>query len=438
MFQYPKNEHLTLPSVVGWGTNLNILRDPPKSLFTRRIDKVGDTQEITKWIGEGAGDRICEYINVYPRGINPMVSVSYQNYGTNGGQVRQADGRSGVNRGLKSSITNRGGQSFLPYRIARDGAFRPPILPPQDLLPLSRLPRVWTSAFSNPEFTNYAKRQGCPKNPKAIKKDIVSTCVRPTAVYNIETPLKEPYDVKYVISNPVTVTAHSGVRTIDKTQQVVKNPTKEVNYELEHYHVEASHGSNITEKALENKLNTKKYLQDPNYSEVLSNPSRIAHTTSLENLGDFDIRLKKPHYTDYRTPISSLGAENYIHDDVVLKRRAPHHTATTNKNNPHIFKSQVPQVLPQLNRNRPMTSAYAHPGLRVKDLTQDEHSERSYNRLAPRANRGGFLNRGTKPMVDHVQNNELAYIDPRRQAFNKKIWEMQQGRAQPLMESAYG
>jgi hypothetical protein len=158
----------------------------------------------------------------------------------------------------------------------------------------------------------------------------------------------------------------------------------------------------------------------------------------LENLGDFDIRLKDTHYTDYRTPISSLRAENYIHDDKVLKRRAPQHTAITNKNNPHVFKSQVPQVLPQLNRNRPMTAAYAHPGMRVKDLTQDDHSERSYNRLAPRASRGGFLNQGTKPMVDHVQNNEMAYIDPRRAAFNKKIWEMQQGRAQPLIENVYG
>ena len=38
---------LTLPSVVGGLGSMNILRDPPKSLMTRRIDKVGDTSAIT-------------------------------------------------------------------------------------------------------------------------------------------------------------------------------------------------------------------------------------------------------------------------------------------------------------------------------------------------------------------------------------------------------
>ena len=33
----------TLPSVDSWGQNNNILRDPPKSIHTRRIDKVGQT-----------------------------------------------------------------------------------------------------------------------------------------------------------------------------------------------------------------------------------------------------------------------------------------------------------------------------------------------------------------------------------------------------------
>ena len=50
MIQYPKNEHITLPSVEGWGTNLNILRDPPKAVWTRRRDKVSDTQDITRII----------------------------------------------------------------------------------------------------------------------------------------------------------------------------------------------------------------------------------------------------------------------------------------------------------------------------------------------------------------------------------------------------
>ena len=62
----------TLPSVETWGSNMNILRDPPKSVTTRRIDKVGQTSDITQ-MTEDSGNRACEAINVFARGVNPMV-----------------------------------------------------------------------------------------------------------------------------------------------------------------------------------------------------------------------------------------------------------------------------------------------------------------------------------------------------------------------------
>jgi len=46
----------TLPSVSNWGTNTNILKDPPKGIHTRRIDKVGDTNDITKYTGNKPED----------------------------------------------------------------------------------------------------------------------------------------------------------------------------------------------------------------------------------------------------------------------------------------------------------------------------------------------------------------------------------------------
>ena len=51
---------------------MNILKDPPKSIHTRKIDKVGDIQEIMNQ-QEDAGDRICEMIKVYPRGQNHLL-----------------------------------------------------------------------------------------------------------------------------------------------------------------------------------------------------------------------------------------------------------------------------------------------------------------------------------------------------------------------------
>lgn len=93
MFQYPKNNHITLPSVEGGFGTMNILRDPPKAIWTRYKPKVGQTSEITSQIG-CAGDRVSEIIKPFARGINPMVSVDYSNYGTNGGQMTDVGSRS--------------------------------------------------------------------------------------------------------------------------------------------------------------------------------------------------------------------------------------------------------------------------------------------------------------------------------------------------------
>ena len=53
--QYPKLEHVTLPSVEGFNGTFNILRDPPKSIFTKRNDKVGQTMGIISDIDD-SGD----------------------------------------------------------------------------------------------------------------------------------------------------------------------------------------------------------------------------------------------------------------------------------------------------------------------------------------------------------------------------------------------
>ena len=151
------NGKVTLPSVGSWGTNMNILKDPPKSIHTRRIDKVGQTSEITTMIDDSE-NRACETILPFARGVNPMVSVSYDNYGNNGGQ------RGGAVYG-NSNIPGEGGmalggqtQAYLPYRIMRDGAFRPPVVTQYDLAPLSRLPRIWTTAFTKPGFVDFSKK----------------------------------------------------------------------------------------------------------------------------------------------------------------------------------------------------------------------------------------------------------------------------------------
>lgn len=143
------NRRVTLPSVEMWSTNMNILQDPPKSVYTRRIDKVGDTQN-TLMETDASGDRACEYIRVYARGVNPMVSVSYDNFSNNGGQNT-------VGKGSDISFyQNR--QVRYPYRVE---TLRPPMLRQEDLLPLSRLPRVWYHAETNPQFPEFRQQHSC-------------------------------------------------------------------------------------------------------------------------------------------------------------------------------------------------------------------------------------------------------------------------------------
>ena len=202
MIQYPKQVHVTLPSVESWGASMNILKDPPKSLWTRKIDKVSETQEITNMIGEFSGDRICEMIKVYPRGINPMVSVSYSNYGTNGGQYRGVTnaGTWGNNKSCNDGRSAYIGQAKLPIPVLKDNAFRPPILTQYDLLPLSRLPRTTTKAWTQPGFISYANSVNCPpsKNFRQIEQNPIHYEAKPTSTLTIGQLLQPPLEVREV------------------------------------------------------------------------------------------------------------------------------------------------------------------------------------------------------------------------------------------------
>lgn len=145
---------VTLPSVDMWGTDLNILKDPPKSIHTRRIDKVGQTSSILLAQDE-SGDRISEMINVYQRGVNPMVSVSYGNEGNNGG---------------RSSVFNNQRNAYLPYRLQN---LRPPVQRQEDLLPLSRLPRNWFYQYSNPSMPDIVQAAQCNEQGSCINDKIL-------------------------------------------------------------------------------------------------------------------------------------------------------------------------------------------------------------------------------------------------------------------------
>ena len=165
---------VTLPSVEMWGTNMNILQDPPTSVYTRRKDKVGDTQQILL-AQEASGDRIAECINVYARGVNPMVSVSYDNNSNNAGS-----------RG--SIVSNFNTSVKLPYKPE---VFHPPVFRQEDLMPLSRQPRNWFYALANPEIPNVVHQMSCPETRSAVWESsrVLHADAEARIQYNNEAPL---------------------------------------------------------------------------------------------------------------------------------------------------------------------------------------------------------------------------------------------------------
>ena len=384
---------LTLPSVDTWGTNMNILRDPPSSITTRRVNKVGDTSSITSMIDD-SGNRACEAIQVYARGVNPFVSVDYGNYGNNGGQL---------SGGITSGVYP-GRSAKLPYPIMRDGAFRPPLMLQGDLLALSRLPRVWTSSFTQPGFADFSRKMrtcGTAENTKEVKTSTLKSFIRPTAVYKIETPISEPFEVKYVIKPTIKITATSGIRTIDNQQQHVGLPTKEIDKNPLHVITQSTKSSNITSYVDNNNFNPERYLQDTNAHFVSSNLSSNNNHTSIEDVLDLTNLPVHLELRNISTTAAFSGNEqnNYLHDDIKLSRNLPEYETKTNRGDQRINKNIQHENNIELQRNMPMNSFASNPTARG---FSDHGSRDAY--LAPKIQPGGFSVPAQIPMQGRMQN----------------------------------
>lgn len=380
MMQFPKWNHTTLPSVEDWGTNMNILRDPPKSITTRKIDKVGMNANLTQEIDD-SGDRAGEFIRVYARGVNPMVSVSYNN---NGGNAYGAGNVGGSSRA----------QAFLPYRVAVDGAFRAPVMTGRDLLALSRQPRNWTSSFTMPTFADYSKKMMCPDKLKEVKDAIQHVSVRPNEVYNIRTPLKETYDVKYNIVDRVKVSGDSGKKVGDVSMRV------------NHENIGEVHEDTLRVTGSTNK----------------SAPNRTSHHTEISfNTSKY---LQEGHYSHVNTQ-HKYNEKTLILDEVELERKMPTYSMEANKNDNRIFKKVEHENEIQLERNRPMTSMVVNAA--VNQGVDNISSRSAY--LRPKVNPGGFEGGGFQPTFSG-DRQDATLLHQEKPTLNKQAYTFFQDRYQ--------
>lgn len=426
----------TLPSVETWGTNMNILRDPPKSIHTRRIEKVGEISNITATIDE-SHDRACEAILQYARGVNPMVSVSYSNNSNNGG---------------KSTLQrSQGGQAFLPYRVVRDGAFRPPVLRQEQLLPLSRQPRNWTNAFTKLGFTDYSKKMkqcGTAEETREVHDSILKVSARPTAVFTVETPIEEPYNVKYVIQNPHKVSANSGLKTLDYTTTNVKKPSNKIIDENMHVYANVNMSDNKytntssknTDPYLQNNLNvfananvsdntkffnnnqleTGRYLQDAVTTDAYSKMSSNKQITPIDEIFDMSgIKIQEKLNLPYNTQFKGAGEKNnYSHELKKLNKVLPNHVANTNKGQ-NIHKTTRHENEIKFDRNMPIAAALSNKTNGRRGA--DDVMSRDY-KLIPKINAGGFDGRGNRPLQS--TSRQLKNLEnSRKYNMNKSISE---------------
>ena len=306
---------VTLPSVDSWGTNLNILKDPPKSLHTRPKTTVGSNNDILDEVDDSS-NRIGEYINVYARGVNPFVSVSYSNTGSNNNGSISAGGQT---------------HAMLPYRIMRDGAFRPPILRQEDLLPGSRLPRLKTQATTNVINVDYSKKlfeQEQQEKSRQIKDEVLHTFVKPTAVYKIEKPQEQTYDVKFSIKEVIKkgqISAGFGCKNIVQTE--VKIPTAEIMKNVLHADARCNIGDTRKYINNNNQVFTDKYIQDSNAHSAQTNfgtnknyvffDSEIQSQNYIQDSNVHSAQTNIGTNKNYVTFDSEIQSQNYIHDSNV-------------------------------------------------------------------------------------------------------------------------
>ena len=278
----------TLPSIEGWNGNFDIVKDPPAGIHTRRIIKVGDNNDILNW-SDDSGSRINEMINVYARGTNPMVSVQYSNHGNTGSGLMGIDGGTGGN--TMNNLFSTGGGGKLPYRIMNEGAFRPPILRQEDLLPLSRMPRSCTSVASKRCRVDQTKKiePDVVEYFKQIHKSPMILSAQSQKSFKKEGPAESPNNIGLMIRNSAPTS------NITSNAKKLKDTGNQRNIPQLQNTLIASNVDHINQK----RISQQKYIHDalslpknvPRYAAQSASSLNIRPNKNVYELGGQTVKL---------------------------------------------------------------------------------------------------------------------------------------------------
>jgi hypothetical protein len=266
---------------------------------------------------------------------------------------------------------------------------------------------------------------GTAENTKEVKDTMLKAFVRPTAVYTIETPISQPFEVKYVIQPTLKTSAQSGMRTMDITQQHVGKPTKEIDSVPLHAMAHANYTDN-RKYVDNNSFNPERYIQDANAHHVNSNvSSNVGAYTDIEDILDLSNLPVKEELRHASASAAFSGTEQtkYFHDDIKLSRALPEYEATTNVGNTNIYKRMEYENEIVKSRNIPMNSYVTNPTTRG----DSEIGSRDI-RLAQKPCVGGFNIPAQVPMHGRMQNVREDDIETEKSRINKFVMENMQNR----------
>lgn len=444
---------VTLPSVSGGLGSLHVIKDPPKSIHTRRKDRVGQNMDHVQMIEESAS-RASESIRQYALGVNPMVSVSYSNHGNNGGQ--------GI---LNTASSAYGKSAYNPYALGAAGfQFRPPVRKPQELLPLSRQPRTNTTFSTNPEMIDWSKKLACPSACDLKKEIIMKTLqinARPNEKFIIEKPIEEPFEVKYVIQNPTRVSTSAGMRTREIKDRgdvliprggiaeeklgayALSNVSDQRTYlnEIDVFtdkYIQDNIRKDVSVSARVNKrmdntaedmdLDPAFYIQDKISNHVQTNKGIRIDSLAGEGLDSTRVVGQyvkdKLRNIDYTVPVKLSKETDYMHtNDLDLQRNTPITSVMANVTK-NIYKKTTDHKDIELDLKMPLASAQSNTG--YYGAHKDDSSRERF--LRPRIQRGGFENAGFVPSNSRIASpdqEQQEYLSEKTKLFKKAASQFQ-------------
>jgi hypothetical protein len=364
-----------------------------------------------------------------------------------------------------------------------EGAFRPPIQTQAQLYPLSRQPRNWVSVCTNPAVEDFTKKIMCPQScekTRETRNTILRTNCRPNAIYQVMVPAQESkFEVRNVIQNPVRIGANSGLRSMDITERVVKQPVKEIDVCKQNIYAQANVSDDIyvnnngdfnsakfiqnnpnisaktnvsddkyvnnngefnSDKYIQDNINTfaytnlsdsniyvnsngefnsDKYIQDNMLIHANTNGSLNIQVTPIDELFDMsDVRVKDTLHSNYRTPIQGHQKHDYLSTDVGLERNLPEYYATTNTNNSNVHKRMDYDKTLELYRKMPSTQVNSNVASSRVNIN-DDITARSYNRLPSKISPGEYYGKAAVPLKH--KDNDIRNMTSKKSDLNHMV-----------------